>query len=89
MKTKHEQLNELLNPLVDFMSENGFHYFLVVGQDGTCARHINGDFYEVSRMIMSFMSDHKHVDNLIKYCAEVRSGSKSEAKSVVQEGGEV
>jgi hypothetical protein len=56
--TQHEQLNELMNPLLDFMNENNFNYMLVAGKDGTCARYCNGNKYEVEGMLSGMVEKH-------------------------------
>lgn len=54
-ETKHEELLTLLNPLIDFMIENNFNYFLVAGKDGTCTRHLRGNFNDVTSIITGLM----------------------------------
>lgn len=70
IETKHKELLTLLNPLVDFMIENGFSYFLVAGKDGTCTRHMRGEFDDVEGMIGGMALENKQVKNIILCVAE-------------------
>ena len=66
VETKHSQLLSLLNPLIDFMIENKFSYFVVAGKDGTCSRHLNGDFDDLSSMLSGMMENNPQVKRLLK-----------------------
>lgn len=66
-ETKHKELMELLNPLVDFMVENNFSYFLVAGKDGTCTRHLRGEYDDVTAMITGMMEANKQVRGMLEY----------------------
>lgn len=68
--TKHKELLSLLNPLVDFMIENGFTYFLVAGKDGMCTRHLRGDYDDVEGMIKGFMENNKQIAVLLQETVE-------------------
>jgi hypothetical protein len=68
-ETKHEELLSLLNPLVDFMLENKFNYFMVAGKDGVCTRHLIGEFDDVTGMIIGMMENNKEVKGIIEYSA--------------------
>ena len=63
---KYDQLLSLLNPLIDFMIENKFSYFVVAGKDGTCSRHLNGEFDDLSLMLSGMMEKNPQVKQLIK-----------------------
>lgn len=63
---KHEELLSLLNPLVDFMHQNNFNFFLVAGKDGICTRHLRGNYDDVVGMITGMMQDNKQVDIVIR-----------------------
>ena len=67
-QTKHAELLALLNPLVDFMTANNFNYFLVAGKDGTCTRHMRGNFLDVTGMISGMMETNDEVKAIIEYC---------------------
>lgn len=69
-QTKHDELLMLLNPLVDFMIENNFSYFLVAGRDGVCTRHMRGKFLDVSGMISGMMENNDDVKSIVEYCNE-------------------
>lgn len=60
-ETKHKELMQLINPLVDFMSVNEFSFFLVAGKDGTCTRHLRGNYDDVHGMITGMMKTQKQV----------------------------
>ena len=72
-ETKHKELLSLINPLVDFMTENKFSYFLVAGKDGVCTRHLRGEFDDVSGMIIGMMETNPKVKGIIEYCANDNS----------------
>jgi hypothetical protein len=69
-ETQHNELLTLLNPLVDFMTENGFSYFLVAGKDGTCTRHMRGQLIDVAGMIRGMMENNTCVREIIEHCNE-------------------
>ena len=73
-ETKHQELLALLNPLVDFMIENKYNYFLVVGKDGTCTRHLRGKFDDVTGMIAGMMETQPCVRDIIGHCAKEVGG---------------
>lgn len=54
-KTKHKELMVLINPLIDFMTANNYSFFLVAGKDGTCTRHLRGNYDDVHGMITGMM----------------------------------
>lgn len=64
-ETKHEELLSLLHPIIDFMIENKFNYFLVAGKDGTCTRHMRGSFDDVTGMIKGMMEKNEDVLKII------------------------
>lgn len=66
-ETKHKELLALLNPLIDFMIENNFNYFLVAGKDGTCTRHLRGEFDDVTVMLTGMMETNKQVRGMLEY----------------------
>ena len=66
-ETKHKELMALLNPLVDFMIENEFNYFLVAGKYGICSRHLRGEFGDITGMITGMMEKNKEVKGLLEY----------------------
>ena len=78
-ETKHEELLKLLNPLIDFMTENKFNYFLVAGKDDTCTRHMRGDFYEVTGMLTGMIENNKQVGAVLEY--SVNEAAKAIDKS--------
>ncbi len=64
-ETKHEELMLLINPLVDFMAENNYSFFLVAGKEGTCTRHLRGNYNDVHGMILGLMRSKKQVEGLV------------------------
>lgn len=64
-ETKHKELMKLINPLVDFMSANEYSFFLVAGKDGTCTRHLRGNYDDVHGMIMGMMQTQKQVGAML------------------------
>lgn len=67
-ETKHNEFLELLKPLIKFMVENEFNYFMVAGKDGLCSRYLKGDLDEVSGMISELIEKNKQVRGLLEYC---------------------
>lgn len=65
---QHNELLTLLNPLVDFMTENGFSFFMVAGKDGTCTRHMRGQLSDVAGMIRGMMENNDCVREMIEHC---------------------
>jgi hypothetical protein len=66
INSNHEELLALLNPLVDFLIENNYSFFLVAGKDGLCSRYAFGDNGNVAGMINGMMETNKDIDVLIK-----------------------
>lgn len=69
-ETSHDELMQLLNPLVDYINKNGYSFFLVAGKDGVCSRHMAGDFYDITGMITGMMETNKQVRGIVEYCAD-------------------
>jgi hypothetical protein len=65
-ESKHDELLELLNPLIEFMDKNDFHYFIVAGKGGMCSRYMRGKYQEVHGMVHGMMENNAHVRYLIK-----------------------
>ena len=63
--TIHDELLKLIIPLVEFMDNNGFSYFLVAGKDGTACRYMKGDFDEVGGMLISMAEKTPQVQKLL------------------------
>ncbi len=76
-ESKHKELLSLLNPLVDFMTENGYSYFLVAGKEGTCTRHLRGQYDDVEGMIIGMMKTQKQVGGMLK---DIVSGFRDKGK---------
>lgn len=64
-ENKHKELLSLLNPLVDFMIENEYSYFIVAGKDGTCTRHLRGNYDDVHGMITGMMQTQNQVGAML------------------------
>jgi hypothetical protein len=64
-ETQHKELMVLINPLIDFMSKNGYSFFLVAGKDGVCTRHLMGKYDDIHGMISGMMQTQKQVETLI------------------------
>ena len=77
-ESKHKELMALMNPLIDFMIENDFSYFLVAGKDGVCTRHMRGKFDDVSGMLTGMMENNQEEKGLLKYAVE--SAQKNEKR---------
>ena len=60
-----EELLKLLNPLIEFMDKNNFHYFLVAGKDGVCSRYMRGETEEVISMFSGFAKNHDCVGSIL------------------------
>lgn len=69
-ETKHKELLALLNPLIDFMIENNFNYFLVAGKDGTCTRHLRGEFDDITSIISGMAKTNKQIHGMLEYIVE-------------------
>ena len=65
-ETNHQELLTLLNPLLDFMSNNGYSFFVVAGKDGVCTRHLQGQYEDVEGMIIGMMKKNRQVNSMIK-----------------------
>lgn len=65
-ETKHKELLLLVNPLIDFMTANGFSFLFVAGKDGTCTRHLRGQYNDVAGMITGMMETQKQVGAMLK-----------------------
>lgn len=65
-ESKHDELLALLNPLVDFMTENDFSYFLVAGKNGVCTRHMRGKFNDVFGMISGMAENNGEVKAILE-----------------------
>lgn len=75
-EAKHKELLELLNPLIDFMVENNFNYFLVAGKDGTCTRHLRGEFDDVVGMVTGMAENNTQVHGLLKCSVQLLNETK-------------
>jgi hypothetical protein len=75
-ESKHKELLALLNPLLDFMTKNNFNYFLVAGKEGTCTRHLSGEFDDVTGMIIGIMETNKQVRGMLEYCVNETKEAK-------------
>ena len=64
--SNHKELLSLVNPLIDFMIEHEYNYFLVAGKDGVCTRHLRGNIDDVSGMITGMMEKNKQVREVIE-----------------------
>lgn len=73
IEQEHDELLELLNPLLDFMKKREYSFFLLAGKDGLCSRHLLGTVDEISEMMLSMMESHHRVENLIKDTADTFS----------------
>jgi hypothetical protein len=62
IETKHKELLLLINRLVDFMTTNGFSFLFVAGKEGTCTRHLRGNYDDVHGMITGMMEKNKQVE---------------------------
>ena len=67
-ESKHAELLSLLHPLLDFMISNNYSYFIVAGKDGTCTRHLKGNYGDVEGMISGMMENNKEVSDATGAC---------------------
>ncbi len=76
-ESKHKELSALINPLIDFMTENGYSYFLVAGKDGVCTRHLRGQYDDVEGMIVGMLENNKQVGGMLTDIVnKFKAGSK-------------
>lgn len=64
--TQHDKLLELLNPLVDFLIENKYNYFIVAGKDDLCSRHLRGNSEDITGMVKGLVENHPAIHEAIK-----------------------
>jgi len=64
-ENKHQELLNLLLPLIDFMDKNNFHYFLIAGKDGVCSRYLEGKPTELLSMITSMAEKHPQFKTIL------------------------
>ena len=69
-ETKHQELLALLNPLLDFLTENNYNLFLVAGKDGICTRHAFGDNGDIAGMLKGMMENNEDIKTLINQVVE-------------------
>lgn len=69
-KTKHNQLLEKVNPVIDYMTQNQIHHFVLAGKDGTCCRYLLGNFNDLSDMLQDMAHKNPDVKKLIKTVAD-------------------
>lgn len=63
---QHNELLELVNPLIDFMNNNGFSFMFVAGKDGTCTRHLKGSYDDIEAMLSGMAEKNKQVAAIFK-----------------------
>ena len=64
--TKHEELLELLNPLIDFMDKNEFTYLVTAGKNCTCSRYMRGNNDDMVSMLTGMAKNNPCVKEVIK-----------------------
>jgi hypothetical protein len=69
-ESKHEELTALVNPLIEFMVANGYTYFLVAGKDGTCTRHMRGDYFDLHGMLKGMIEKQPQVGVILREIVE-------------------
>ncbi len=69
-KPNHDQLLQRLKPVIDYMTENRIHHFLIAGKDGTCSRFLLGNFDDLSAMLEDMANKNPDVKKLIKPVAD-------------------
>jgi hypothetical protein len=69
-KPNHDQLLQRLKPVIDYMTENRIHYFLLAGKDGTCSRFLLGNLDDLSAMLEDMANKNPDVKKLIKTVAD-------------------
>lgn len=76
-ENKHQELLSRLNPLMDFLTKNGYSYFVVAGKEGTCSRYIGGKRDDVAGMISGIAESQKQIaDMFIDIVKDVKSKKK-------------
>lgn len=62
---KHKEMLEVLKPLIAHLDDGGYHYFIVVGKEGTCARYMKGTGIELMHMISDMAGKNPQVRFLL------------------------
>lgn len=69
-ETKHKELMQLINPLIDFMKENDYTFFLVAGKDGICTRHLMGNYDDLHGIITGLCITQPQVKSILTEIVE-------------------
>lgn len=64
------ELLSLINPLIDFMQEKEYNFFLVAGKDGISTRHAFGNPLDVAGMVLAMMEKNEEIAIIIKDAVE-------------------
>lgn len=64
--TKHDELLNLLMPLVDFMNANGFSYFMVAGKEEVCSQYVGGKAEDISGILESLFIKHTNIKDAVE-----------------------
>lgn len=75
-ETQHQELVQLLTPLIKFMDKNEYHYLLVAGKDGTCSRYMRGSIDTISDIVTDFMHKNKEFKSIIHLCSDYQKFDK-------------
>lgn len=49
--TPHDQLTELLKPVLEHIEKHNMHHIIIIGKDGTCTRSTGGKASELEAML--------------------------------------
>lgn len=55
LEKQHQELTELVNPLIEFLRKNNYSYFIIAGKEGTCTQHLMGIADDLEFMISSMI----------------------------------
>ena len=65
-ESNHDELLSLINPLVDFMDQNGYTFLLVAGKDGTCSRYMKGQCDDLHGIIKGMTETQPQLLEILK-----------------------
>ena len=57
----HTHLLSLVNPLVDYMKAQGYHFLLVAGKDNLCTLLLRADAANLAGMLQGMLEHHPEI----------------------------
>jgi hypothetical protein len=76
---KHDEFIALLNPIIQFLDDNEFHYLIVTGKDEVCSRYLRGNSDHISGMLTGMMEKHKDFKRIV---ANSFIGNKPDSQNI-------